>query len=43
MRKAEIRVNDRKAGELWQDDMGYHFRCDAALKGCVRPCSFGMV
>jgi serine/threonine-protein kinase HipA len=30
MRKADVRVNDRSAGILWQDDKGYHFCYDAA-------------
>lgn len=30
MRKAEIQVNDRIAGTLWQDDEGYHFSYHAA-------------
>ena len=30
MRKAEIHVNDRIAGTLWQDDEGYHFCYHAA-------------
>jgi serine/threonine-protein kinase HipA len=28
MRQAEIKINNQKAGRLWQDEEGYHFEYD---------------
>jgi serine/threonine-protein kinase HipA len=37
MRKAEIKMHDRTAGWLTQDENGYHFIYDQAYRGSINP------
>ena len=42
MRQAEIKINNNKAGRLWQDEEGYHFEYDFEYISNGIPCPMSL-